>query len=154
MNLLPIASPPKKNVNGSNSCHTKRIYYKQNNSFAHILLLTTVSHYKSQQSNYQYYWPDLTAIIAKKCLSIGKLLQDILQEEAFEDSQQFNIFLLDLTRIALSHGLSLFQEPEQEEMEPLARRYCSRYNDKYIEWLPEAGMSILTDDCQGKLKSN
>jgi hypothetical protein len=59
-----------------------------------------------------------------------------------------------LTRIALSHGLSLFQEPEQEEMEPLARRYCSRYNDKYIEWLPEAGMSILTDDYKAILKSN
>ena len=50
--------------------------------------------------------------------------------------------------------MSLFQEPEQEEMEPLARRYCSRYNDKYIEWLPEAGMSILTDDYKAILKSN
>ncbi len=39
-------------------------------------------------------------------------------------------------------------------MEPPARRYCSRCNDKYIEWLPVAGISTWTVDCKATLKNN
>jgi hypothetical protein len=47
-----------------------------------------------------------------------------------------------------------FKSLNKKKWSHFARRYCSRYNDKYIEWLPVAGMSTLTDDCKAILRSN
>ncbi len=47
-----------------------------------------------------------------------------------------------------------FKSLNKKKWSHFARGYCSRYNDKYIEWLPVAGMSTLTDDCKAILRSN
>jgi hypothetical protein len=70
---LSIASPPKKNVNGSNSCHTKKIYYKQNNSFAHIFAHNSIS-LQIPTIQLPVLLARPTSQIAKKCPSIGKFL--------------------------------------------------------------------------------
>jgi hypothetical protein len=47
-----------------------------------------------------------------------------------------------------------FKSLNNKKWRHIARRYCSRYNDKYKEWFPVAEISTLTDDCEAILKSD